>query len=149
MNDNTLQADTATQANQHSYSHDENTEELKRYLLHFAKAMFPGNTVSMTDRRRLTILRIRIKRLTELFKLMNRFWDEEMVQMQREISYYFMCNPVSKPQRSKLIENTANRTALLNAITNNRLTIDKLTQHYTWLDKSISGILDGHPERTE
>lgn len=81
-------------------------EELMRFLLRLSRLATWDITEKMNEKRRSELARLRISRMADILKALNRQWDREAEQTQRESAYYLISVNTGRKHKAAMIESS-------------------------------------------
>lgn len=117
-------------------------QEMKQFYLNEARMMCPTATEDRTEKARLEILQVRIKRLIKMFTDLRNFqWNEGVRQMQIGYGIYMMEHNIASKERRKANDAWAQRLAAIIGMQGYNDLINHMLIHYIRQSKDLDQLL--------
>lgn len=122
-----------------------NEREMKQFYLNEARMMCPTATEDRTEKARLEILQVRVKRLIKMFTDLRNFqWGEGIRQMQIGYGIYMMEHSVSSKERRNVNDEWARRLASIVGMQGYNDLVNHMLVHYTCQNKDLDKLLTAY-----
>ncbi len=119
-----------------------NEREMRQFYLNEARMMCPTATEARSEKARLEILQVRVRRLIKMFTDLHNFqWNEGVRQMQIGYGIYMMEHSISSKERRNVNDAWAQRLSAIVGMQSYNDLVNHMLMHYTRQGRDLEQLL--------